>query len=159
MRGSDSAGAGETGRPLQSVEPSRRTWLRAAAGESGGRGSAAAGASRPDPRAHRCAGDARAPGTLSPCGSRPPREAWRYPARADGGGEIGAGGNHRLQGLSPHPTPTSRSALPWAGGEGPGDPRGARAGRGGGGGGARSCGGRGLPPLFVQLESQPSPRE
>lgn len=65
-------------------------------------------------------------------------------ALADRGGDTGAAGSHRIQGRTPPLNPS------------PGDgerPRGP-----GGGGGTRSCGGRRLPPVFVQLESPPPPR-
>lgn len=83
-------------------------------------------------------------GMLWPCGSRRPREAykhWRW--RTEAVTQV-------LQAVTESRVGPRRPALP------PGD--GERPRSLGGGSGTRSCGGRRLPPVFVQLESPPPPR-
>lgn len=104
--------------------------------------------SRPPPPiaawAGREAGTPELGGMLWPCGSLRPREAyrhWRWRTEAV---------TPELQAVTESRIGPRRSVLPPGDGERPRGP--------GGGSGTRSCGGRRLPPVFVQLESPPPPR-
>lgn len=121
MLGSRAAGAQGSSTP-QGVETARRTRLLAAARENRGRGSAVAGASSPDPPSHRRvgwkgSGDARARGDALALRLTETAGSLQALTLADGGGDTGAAGSHRIQDrtppLSSSPRRRRKTPGPW----------------------------------------------
>lgn len=122
MLESRAAGAQGSSTP-QGVETARRTWLLAAARENRGRGSAVAGASSPDPPLPSPRGLEGKQGRPSSGGDalalRLTETAGSLQALtlADGGGDTGAAGSHRIQDrtppLSSSPRRRRKTPGPW----------------------------------------------